>query len=138
MSRQYASQLLFEVKPSKTYLRIVVICAFLVFLSILQLNYFYPFSTIFLSAMLLFLLLDSLKNNVGRNLQWQTDGCWLITQDNLQQKAKLRSGSVVTSFFAVLNFKLDNNKTTNVILFKDNIDGEKFRQLRIRIKVEGI
>ncbi len=88
--------------------------------------------------MLLFLLLDSLKNNVGRNLQWQTDGCWLITQDNLQQKAKLRSGSVVTSFFAVLNFKLDNNKTTNVILFKDNIDGEKFRQLRIRIKVEGI
>jgi len=42
---------------------------------------------------------------------------------------------VVTPFFAALKFSLENNKKMNVVLFKDNIEVEKFRQLRVRMKV---
>lgn len=75
------------------------------------------------------------------------DGDWLIRQTNNMNaalinepfiKAKLKAGSVVTPFFASLNFVLENKKNINIILFKDNIDFEKFRQLRVRLKVEGI
>jgi len=92
----------------------------------------------FLFLVLLILIIQALKNNRLRNLQWQPDGGWLIRQDKIQQKARLKQGSVVTVFFTSLNFKLENNKNLTVVLFKDNIDPEKFRQLRVRLKVEGI
>ncbi|VAW59715.1 hypothetical protein MNBD_GAMMA08-1173 [hydrothermal vent metagenome] len=45
---------------------------------------------------------------------------------------------MVTPFFAALKFKLENKKTLNIILFSDSLDAEKFRQLRLRLKVQGI
>lgn len=94
------------------------------------------------SSVLLFFLINmvrhSIKNNSPRKLQWCADGSWFITQDCNRLKARLRPGSVVTPFFSSLNFKLDNNKSLNVLIFPDNIDEEKFRQLRVRIKVEGL
>jgi len=87
---------------------------------------------------LMYLIFLSLKNNKVRELQWQPDGSWLIIEKNQQQTAELQSGSVVTPFFAALKFSLENNKKMNVVLFKDNIEVEKFRQLRVRMKVEGI
>jgi len=86
----------------------------------------------------IFLVINSFKNNQPRELQWQPDGSWLIGQKSQQIKAKLQAGSVVTPYFSSLNFKLENNRTLNVILFKDNVDAEKYRQLRVRMKVEGI
>lgn len=75
-------------------------------------------------------------------MQWKPDGSWLIScAENMQAKpcaASLQSGSVVTGFFSILKFKLENKKILNVLIFKDNIDAEKFRQLRVRLKVEGI
>jgi len=84
------------------------------------------------------LVLQSLKNNKQRHLQWQPDGGWLITDNKQQQSASLQQGSVVTNFFASLNFNLQNKKAITVVIFKDNINAEKFRQLRVRLKVEGI
>ena len=80
----------------------------------------------------------SLRNNKSRELQWQPDGGWIIKNGRNQQRAILQSGSVILYFFAALNFKLENNKKINILLFSDNVDAEKFRQLRVRMKVEGI
>ncbi len=137
MSRQYASQLLFEVSASKKYFYIAIGCVLLAVLSILILD----IDFIFQVTLLLFLLLlvsQALKNNISRCLQWQPDGSWLITQNSIQHKARLKQGSVVTVFFTTLKFKLENKKTLVVVIFNDNIDAEKFRQLRVRLKVEGI
>ncbi|MCW8935387.1 MAG: hypothetical protein OQK98_11740 [Gammaproteobacteria bacterium] len=93
--------------------------------------------------MLLFILLiyisyKSFKINTASELQWQKDGSWLVTQNNQTHKAKLKSGSVVTACFASLNFLFENNSNKTVVLFSDNVDSEKFRQLRVRMKVEGV
>ena len=123
--------------PSKAYRYIVAICAVFSVLSIFVLNIdiVYQFILFFLLTLLVFL---SLKNNKQRNFQWQPDGSWLITDNKQQYSANLKLGSVVTVFFASLVFTLENKKTLTVIIFKDNINAEKFRQLRVRLKVEGI
>jgi len=71
-------------------------------------------------------------------MQWQPDGGWLVVENNIKFAAVLCTGTVVTPFFSVLNLKLENNSKLNVVLFNDNIDSEKYRQFRVRMKVEGI
>lgn len=92
----------------------------------------------FLFVFLMFLVFDSVKRNTSRELQWQADSSWLIKASNKVTKAELQSGSVVSPVFSLLKFVLENNKKFTVILFKDSIDDEKFRQLRVRLKVEGL
>ncbi|VAW63094.1 hypothetical protein MNBD_GAMMA11-3018 [hydrothermal vent metagenome] len=126
---------------------------------------------------------SELKNNRLRQFHWREDGSWIICQGaqgdmELAQtqliQARLLPGSVVTTRFALLNFRFENSpnpqkaailafslrsvalfftlffssiscwfkpenrKYLSVLLFKDNVDREKFRQLRVRVKVEGI
>jgi len=138
LSRQYASQLLFEVKFSRTYQNIIYVCAALSVVSIYIANINNIALNFFSLFFLIFICIIAIRNNCSRTIQWQPDGRWLIVENNIKSVAELRAGSIVTSFFSVLNFKLDNNKKLNVVLFKDNIDAEKFRQLRVRMKVEGI
>ncbi|RDH83950.1 MAG: hypothetical protein DIZ80_07390 [endosymbiont of Galathealinum brachiosum] len=94
--------------------------------------------SVLLFVFLMFLVVDSVKRNVMCELQWQPDGDWLIRVNKEVAKAELQTGSVVTPVFSLLKFKLENNKKFIVILFKDSVDVEKFRQFRVRIKVEGL
>lgn len=89
-------------------------------------------------TLLIYISNKSVNNNTISELQWQKDGSWLVTHNNQTNKAKLKSGSVVTPYFASLNFVFENDCNKTVLLFADNIDTEKFRQFRVRMKVEGI
>ncbi len=115
----------------------VFLCAAPAVLSIAVLEIKFVYQLILLFV-LIALMLQTLRNNKCRQLQWRPDGSWLITESNEQVVARLLAGSVVTPFFASLKFKTENNKSITLIIFKDNIDREKFRQLRVRLKVEGI
>lgn len=137
-SRQYASQLLFEVSVSKIYQRITLFIAVLCLLAIISIDRYFPILPIVLMVFMAFAIRNAIKNNTPRKFQWQPQGGWLITENSLSQNAKLCAGSVVSPFFSSLIFKLDNNKKFVQILFNDNIDKDKFRQLRVRIKLEGI
>ncbi len=98
---------------------------------LLNINIFiYPLLFLWLAILLFF----DIRNNQCRELQWQPDGGWLIDH----RLANLLPGSVITYFFAALRFKLEDKSIINVIIFKDNIDMQKFRQLRVRLKVEGL
>jgi len=140
LSRQYASQLQFEVYPSRQYQLIVLLIAAVSCVALLLIDFRYSVINILLFFLLMTILVISLKNNCHRSFHWKADQTWTIVQmhDQFQINAQLLPGSVVTSFAAVLNFKLENNKRLNVLLFKDNIDAEAFRKLRVRLKVEGI
>ncbi len=138
LSRQYASQLLFEVKYSSIYQNIIVIYVLLILFSIFLVSYDYSLFSAILLVVLSVFVTDSMSNNTYRELHWRTDGSWLIMKNKQKFEARLLAGSVVTPYFTSLNFRLENNKKYNVILFKDSINSEKFRQLRVRMKVEGL
>ena len=135
--RQYASQLHFKVQASKTYFSIVLIISFPALLSIYLLSSELVLVKLFLSIVFVISTLYTLKNNRQRELSLQSDGTWLIKQNGQKYIAELSSGSVVTPFFTVMNLKLENRKNLNLLLFRDNINPDAFRQLRVRLKVEG-
>jgi len=138
LSRQYASQLLFEVYSSKKLKTIILVIFTIVSFAALSIDSGFIIFNITIVLLLSFFTRRALKNNGYRQLQWRADGQWLICQGHSLWNADLQQGSVVMPGFAILNFKLESRKSLSVLLFKDNIDKEKFRQLRVRLKVEGI
>jgi len=167
LSRQYASHLLFDTRLSNQYLSILFICFLLSLVSILILQLGLTFKILCL-ILLLFITYKLIKNHISYRLHWRADGSWLVARGNVDtnnvtknnvaknnvaknnvaknnvsgniiyNKAILRPGSVVTPYFACLNFVFENKHKENVLIFKDNINSEQFRQLRVRLKVEGI
>jgi len=137
-SRQYAAQLLFDVEPSTRCLQLIFAIALLAAFAISMIDLHGFMLKIFLYTVLVMGVYLALKNNCRRVLQWQPDGQWQIEQGEQVYGARLLPGSVVTPFFSMLNFRLHAGRRVNVWLFRDNIQSEKFRQLRVRLKVEGI
>jgi len=172
-ARQYASQLLFEVRPSKIYRNIIFLLFSAASLALLLLNTGFLIINLFAVLVLVYFAVYELKNNRLRQFHYREDGSWLIysgvlkneISENEAVRAELMQGSVVTAHIALLNFKLDtpaafkeasaisivsfylfisawikseNRGYLSVLLFNDNIEEEKFRQLRVRLKVEGI
>jgi len=107
----------------------------LVSILILQVSFILKFFSLILLFSISYQLLI---NRTSHKLHWQADGSWLVSKNNESNKAVLTQGSVVTPYFASLNFEFENKHKETVLIFKDNINPEKFRQLRVRLKVEGI
>lgn len=81
-------------------------------------------------------------------MHWQADSFWLVDQDKQvldkvfriksKIKSKLLSGSVVTTFLSVLNFRSEGGGRFSVVLFKDSLSEPDFRKLRLKLKLEGV
>ena len=100
----------------------------------LQLNVLAVFLLFFIS----YLAHHAFNNNQQYELHWQENGQWIIAQNNHRATADLCDSSVVTSICSVLNFKREDGRLQSILLFKDNIDSESFRRLRVRVKVQGL
>jgi len=107
-------------------------------LAIYIINVKFSVISVFLYIFLMYTTYSAFSNNQAYELLWQEHNSWLITQHNLRSMAELCDSSVITSVCAVLNFKLENGKRQSILLFKDSVDAESFRRLRVRIKVQGI
>ena len=139
LSRQYASPLLLKISYSNNYRNIVLAIFCLSALSIYIIKD--QLSTVSIIIFFIFLILatiKSLNNNQTLNLLWQQNDDWFISNDHHFVSAKLCNSSVITSFFSILNFKFEDGRRQSVLIFKDNIDAESFRRLRVRVKVQGI
>lgn len=147
LSRQYASQLRLEIKPSKTYQAIVWVLSSIVFLSIIIVDIDSFFLKSLIAIVYVLYVLYALSNNRERTLHWQADSYWLIDQQHQllddafhirpQIRAELLGGSVVTTFISVLNFKSTGGRKFNVVIFRDSLNSSDFRKLRLKLKLEG-
>jgi Membrane-bound toxin component of toxin-antitoxin system len=138
LSRQYASPLLLKISYSKNYRNLVVTIFTLSALSIYLIYEQLGIISVFLFVFLIVTTLRALINNREFDLHWQDSGDWMIAQQHKLVPAKLCDSSVFTSICSVLNFKLDGGRRQSILIFKDNIDAESFRRLRVRVKVQGI
>ena len=137
MLRQYASQLLLEVKPSRAFLVLVIILLALSFLSILGLQINSIAVKVLLMSFICMYALYSLLNNTHRTILWQADGSWLLSVHGKNHKATLGTGNVVTTLFVSLNFVFADGKKHTLFLFRDSLDTEQFRRLRVKLKVQA-
>lgn len=103
---------------------------------LLEINFF-PYKFILLIAAGYFFN-KARQINVRTELQWQPDGQWLLKRKNRKLNVSLQANSLVTPFLTILNFISPEGHPFTLVIFKDNIDVEDFRRLRVRLKVEGL
>ena len=96
------------------------------------------FVNLFLSLVLIVVIYFSLKNNRERVIHSQADNVWLLGWGENTINARLVDGTVVTPFFVILNFRCDNGEYKKEVVFKDSLEFDVYRKLRVKLKVEGI
>ena len=138
LSRPYASPLLLRISCSNIYRYIVLAIFGLSALSIYIINDQLNVVSIILFVFLILATIKALNSNQALNLHWQQNDDWLISSGHQFVSAKLCDSSVITSFCSILNFNREDGCSQSILIFKDNIDADSFRRLRVRVKVQGI
>lgn len=87
---------------------------------------------------LILLLKHAWAGNQAVELHRSAQGEWQLFSKQQKWQAQLLAGSVVTSLFAVLQFKLEGAGHCPVVIFRDSLAHDDFRRLRVCLKVEGI
>ena len=116
----------------------VLFVSSLVAFSIVLLDVNNIFVNLFLSIVLIAAIYLSLKNNRERVIHSQADNVWVLGQGESTLNAQLLDGSVVTPLFVILNFRCDNGKYKKEVIFKDSLEFDVYRKLRVKLKVEGV
>lgn len=74
-------------------------------------------------------------------VQWRGDGSWrLRTRDGEEREARLLADSYVHPWLTVLNFRVSGcvyGRRCSLVLLPDSLEPERFRQLRVRLRLEG-
>lgn len=144
-STKYAQPLRLEPKPSHILIALLTMGHLGAIALLIPLD----FSIIIklgIAAMLLVSLIVALRKQPGsvgeggvQTLVWKADGEWLLeTVDGESLPATLHESTYVHPWLVVLNFRQANKRgLLSFALAPDALDGETFRELRVRLKVEG-
>lgn len=78
-------------------------------------------------------------NRAVTALLWDDLGEWkLFSRDRKETAVRLEPDSFVSPGWVVLNFSaIDAPGRWSVVLLPDSLDGESFRRLRVRLRLEG-
>jgi len=67
-------------------------------------------------------------------LEWRADGSWLLTARNgINMSPALKADSYVHPALVILNFSGTGNRLLSIVLFRDSLDHDTFRRLRLRL-----
>ncbi len=137
MSRAYATPLRLDIKPHAArqyfFLLIAAISMAAVWLANIVMGL----------KMLLWLLVilagwrSYRHNRLACSLIWQQHNHWILVMDNEPLEARLLPGSFNSPFLMVLNFALLTGGRKTVLLLPAEVEGEAYRRLRVRFRVEA-
>ena len=137
MSHTYATPVKLEIKPSLFFLQIHALIYLLAAISILMLPWLFMVQCGCLVVLIYVGQKSYRKHNQSRLLIWKQANDWLISASGIMQPMQLQASSFISPWLAILNFKSENRTGVSLILFSDAVDKQQFRQLRVRLKVEG-
>lgn len=138
MSVKYATPLYLEFKRSKLFglyvYFVFVITLFSVYLLPLALSIKFLLIVI-CGVVCLFVYKAESKL---QSIVWQEGNHWLLNFDNQTLVAELNESSFAISWLLILNFTADNGARCSRVVCYDSLDSKIFRQLKVRLKVEGL
>lgn len=138
MSNRYATPLHLELKKSRLLGLYVYSIFFIVVISI----YLLPVAAIVkvllagISAITVVFVLKT--QNKLRGLVWQEGNYWLLYYDNETKIASLTEDSFAISWLLILHFKTEEGGRCSQVVCYDSLHSQLFRQLKVRLKVEGL
>ncbi len=140
-SPKYASPLILKPETSRVFIGLFAIAHLGALAVVLPLNFSWviKISLLTLVAVSMFVVLRG-KGFANVNiLTWKEGSEWVLElNDGTQYETYLLPSSYVSPWLVVLNFsKAENQRGRSVTLFRDALDEESFRRLRVRLRMDG-
>lgn len=137
MFRTYATPLELDVQFSKYFLYFFVLIIFLSVSCLVIVPVPFVVKILAVSFVVFISSRQYLIFQQPKRIIWHEQNNWKIIEMGCEHECELLNNSFIMPWLAILNLKLANNKTKSVVIFKDAIDKEQFRKLRVRLKVEA-
>jgi toxin CptA len=139
-SPKYASPLYLKPETSRIFVALFLTGHLGAMASVLLLNFSWELKAALLIILAISLVVVLRGRGIGNvsSLTWKDGGEWALKLDNgTEYETQLLPSSYVNPWLVVLNFhKAENNRGRSVTLFRDALDPESFRRLRVRLGVE--
>ncbi len=140
-SPKYASPLVLKPETSRIFIGLFSIAHLGAMAAVLPLafSWIIKIGLLILLAVSLFIVLRGKGLANVNTLTWKEGGEWALElNDGTQYETYLLPSSYVSAWLVVLNYnKAENQRSRSVALFRDALDEESFRRLRVRLGVEG-
>lgn len=140
-SPKYASPLILKPETSRVFIGLFAIAHLGALAVVLPLNlsWVIKISLLSLVAVSMFVVLRGKGFSNVNILTWKEGGEWVLElSDGTQYETYLLPSSYVSPWLVVLNFsKAENQRGRSVTLFRDALDEESFRRLRVRLRIDG-
>lgn len=138
LSVKYATPLHLEFKSSKLFALYVPGIFFISLFSI----YLLPVILVIKIALVISCSLACIQaykaQNKIQSLVWQENNHWLLHTDKATTTAELTDSSITTAWLVILHFKTETGGRCSRLICYDSLDDNLFRQLKVRLKVEGL
>ena len=142
LSKKSATPLAFTIKPSRIATALYLVLTFATCVLVLTLTLPFVVQVLLVSLLcgwVVYVLAIEWRIHGIRavaNVRWQGENCWWVTyHDGEECEANLVGDSLSLPFLIVLNFNLVNrNKKQTVCLFKDSVNDDIHRRLRVKLK----
>jgi len=139
-SPKYASPLVLKPETSRVFVGVFLAAHLGAVLAVLPLDLPLEIKIGLLAilAISMFVVLRSKGLANVKNLTWKEGNEWVLELgDGSQYETHLLPSSYVSPWLVVLNFeKTNESKKRSVTLFRDALDPESFRRLRVRLGIE--
>jgi len=140
-SPKYASPLILKPETSRVFTGLFAVAHLGAMAIVLPLNFSWliKITLLTLVAVSMFVVLRG-KGFANVNvLTWKEGSEWVLElNDGTQVETYLLPSSYVSPWLVVLNFsKAENQRGRSVTLFRDTLDQETFRRLRVRLRMGG-
>jgi hypothetical protein len=140
-SKKYASPLVLKPDSSRIYLGLMLFVHLGAMAVVIPLSFHWSIKFVLWIVLLTSLMLVLKKQGKGdvQCLTWKEGSDWaLLLENGTEVEARLLTTTYVNPWLVVLNFKfVEDNRQRSVTLFRDALDQETFRRLRVRLGLEG-
>ncbi|MFW2373938.1 MAG: protein YgfX [Gammaproteobacteria bacterium] len=137
MSVKYATPLHLEFKSSKLF-GFYVCAVFLITLFCIYLLPVIPVIKMVLLPICALACIQAYKaHNHIRSVIWQEDNHWLLHYAKDTVSAELTDTGFANAWLVILHFKTETGSSCSRLICYDSLDRTVFRQLKVRLKVEG-
>lgn len=141
-SPKFASPLVLSPRTSVVFIAVFAVAYLGAMIVVLPLTWYWMWKAILLAVLLLSMVITLKRGGVGdlRSLTWKDGAEWVIEFKNGKRyETCLLPSTFISPWLVVLNFgAVDGQPRRSITLFRDSLDGESFRRLRVRLNVEKL
>lgn len=140
-SQKYASPLVLRPKTSRIFVSLFTVGHLGAMAVVIALNFSWMLKLVLFVVLMISLVSVIRKQGKASvdTLTWKDGGEWLLElNDGSQYETYLLPSSYISPWLVVLNFgKAENHRGRSITFFRDALDQESFRRLRVRLGING-